>query len=80
MLEEQLYTRDGNVEKTRLFTAKKLDKATDQFNKDKIIGQGGQGTVYKGMLTDGRIIAVKKSKIVDLGKLGQFINEVIILS
>ncbi|XP_020415645.1 wall-associated receptor kinase-like 8 [Prunus persica] len=32
------------------------------------------------MLADGRIVAVKKSKIVDKGKLSEFINEVVILS
>jgi ABC-type enterochelin transport system ATPase subunit len=32
------------------------------------------------MLVDGRIVAVKKSKVIDEGKLGEFINEVIILS
>ncbi|KAK9217492.1 hypothetical protein WN943_006119 [Citrus x changshan-huyou] len=31
----------------------------------RIPGRGGQGTVYKRMLTDGGIIAVKKSKVVD---------------
>ncbi|XP_059654959.1 wall-associated receptor kinase-like 1 [Cornus florida] len=80
LLKQQLSSGEGNVEKTKLFTSKELEKATDQFNENRILGQGGQGTVYKGMLTDGRIVAVKKSKIVDEGQLEQFINEVVILS
>ncbi|KAL2542781.1 Wall-associated receptor kinase-like 8 [Abeliophyllum distichum] len=71
----------GLVEKTRLFTAKELLKATDQFNKSRILGRGGRGTVYKGMLSDGKIVAVKKSTLVsDQNQLEQFINEVVILT
>ncbi|XP_059641218.1 wall-associated receptor kinase-like 22 isoform X2 [Cornus florida] len=81
LLQQQLSSIDqGNVEKNKLFTSKELEKATDRFNDNRILGQGGQGTVYKGMLIDGRIVAVKKSKIVDEGNLEQFINEVVILS
>ncbi|CAL5330472.1 unnamed protein product [Camellia sinensis] len=80
LLQQQLSSIDGKVEKTKIFNAKELEKATDHYNEDRILGQGGQGTVYKGMLSDGRIVAVKKSKIVDEGKVEQFINEVVILS
>ncbi|XP_059640732.1 wall-associated receptor kinase-like 10 [Cornus florida] len=81
LLQQQLSSADqGYVEKTKVFILKELEKATDHFNDNRILGQGGQGTVYKGMLIDGRIVAVKKSKIVDEGNLEQFINEVVILS
>ncbi|KAL6144262.1 hypothetical protein ACLB2K_054957 [Fragaria x ananassa] len=80
LLENLLSSGEVNVEKIKLFDAKELEKATDRFNLDRILGEGGQGTVYKGMLADGRIVAVKKSKIVDGGEVSQFINEIFILS
>ncbi|XP_062009100.1 wall-associated receptor kinase-like 8 [Rosa rugosa] len=80
LLEQQLSSGEVNVEKIKLFKSQELEKSTDNFNVDRILGQGGQGTVYKGMLEDGRIVAVKKSKIVDENQLSEFINEVVILS
>ncbi|KAM7481450.1 hypothetical protein LguiB_006033 [Lonicera macranthoides] len=81
LLQKQLSLgKEGNVEKSKLFTSKDLEKATDRYNKNRILGQGGQGTVYKGMLTDGRIVAIKASTKVDERNLEQFINEVVILS
>ncbi|XP_017226505.1 wall-associated receptor kinase-like 8 [Daucus carota subsp. sativus] len=80
LLHQQVSSTETNVETTKLFSSKELDKATNHYNVDRILGQGGQGTVYKGMLTDGRIVAVKKSKIEDDNKLAHFINEIIILS
>ncbi|KAI8568548.1 hypothetical protein RHMOL_Rhmol02G0209500 [Rhododendron molle] len=80
LLQQQLSSDQGNLETTKLFTSKELEKATDNYNANRILGQGGQGTVYKGMLTDGRIVAIKKSKALDEGNLEPFINEVVILS
>ncbi|KAF8039989.1 hypothetical protein BT93_B2262 [Corymbia citriodora subsp. variegata] len=71
---------DNHMEKGKLFTSMELDTATDHFNENRILGQGGQGTVYKGMLIDGTIIAVKKSKVIDIGQVEQFVNEIIVLS
>ncbi|XP_075675188.1 wall-associated receptor kinase-like 3 [Castanea sativa] len=81
LLQQQLSSNQVTVEKTtKLFNSKDLEKATDNFNVNRILGQGGQGTVYKGMLTDGKIVAIKKSKVIDEGKLEEFVNEIVILS
>ena len=80
LLQQQLSSNDNNVQKTKLFNSKELKNATDHFNKNRILGKGGQGTVYKGMLANGRIVAIKKCNTVDEGNLEQFINEIIILS
>lgn len=79
LLQQQMLADEVGVEKTRLFTAKELEKAADHFNKNRTLGHGGQGMVCKGMLTDGKIITVQ-SKLVDESQLKQFINEVVVLS
>ncbi|KAL0799653.1 hypothetical protein Bca101_054828 [Brassica carinata] len=80
LLEQQTFSHQGSVSKTKLFSSSDLDKATDRFNASRILGQGGQGTVYKGMLEDGMIVAVKKSKALEEENLEEFINEIILLS
>ncbi|KAL4380817.1 hypothetical protein AHAS_Ahas04G0071400 [Arachis hypogaea] len=67
-----------NVDKVKHFTLKELEKATDNFNMNRVLGKGGQGTVYKGMLVDGKIVAVKKFRV--QGNVEEFINEFVILS
>ncbi|KAL9173442.1 hypothetical protein ABFS82_03G114600 [Erythranthe guttata] len=69
MLLEKLATR----ERTQ-------DVATNDFSNDMIIGQGGFGTVYKGLLHDNTTVAIKRSKRVDPNQTEQFINEVLVLS
>ena len=80
LLRQQLSKHNESIETTRIFTAEELKKATDNYNENRILGQGGQGTVYKGILTKNKIVAIKKSKIIDRSQIEQFINEVIILS
>ncbi|MBA0753843.1 hypothetical protein Gogos_005434, partial [Gossypium gossypioides] len=55
-------SNEGGLDKAKLFCSKELEIATDQYNGNRILGCGGQGMAYKGMLSDGRIVAVKKSK------------------
>ncbi|KAJ0040520.1 hypothetical protein Pint_28030 [Pistacia integerrima] len=81
LLQQLLHSFGANVARSfRLFKLTELNKATDHFNVKKVLGRGGQGTVYKGMLEEGRIIAIKKSNVVDEGKIEEFINEIVILA
>ncbi|XVF71376.1 hypothetical protein PTKIN_Ptkin12aG0032600 [Pterospermum kingtungense] len=75
-----LLQKKGGLEKTTVFRSKELEAATGQFHENRIIGHGGQGKVYRGMLQDGRLVAVKKAKIENEDLLEQFINEIVILS
>ncbi|MED6205195.1 hypothetical protein PIB30_015758 [Stylosanthes scabra] len=69
---------EENLDKVVLFTLNELESATDNFNLNRVLGKGGQGTVYKGMLVDGKIVAVKKFKV--QGNTAEFINEFLVLS
>lgn len=43
----------------QVFTFKQLHSATGGFGKTNVVGHGGFGSVYRGVLPDGRKIAVK---------------------
>ncbi|KAJ4700806.1 Wall-associated receptor kinase [Melia azedarach] len=80
MLQQRLSGREGSATETaKIFTTEELEKATDKYDESRILGHGGYGTVYKGILSNGKIVAIKKSKVVD-SQVEQFINEVIVLS
>ncbi|XP_060200900.1 cysteine-rich receptor-like protein kinase 2 [Lycium barbarum] len=57
-----------------------LDKATGSFDEANKLGQGGFGVVYKGVLADGREIAVKRLFFNNKHRAADFYNEVNIIS
>lgn len=54
----------GKIKVIRLdkstFTYADILKATSNFSEERVVGRGGYGTVYRGVLPDGREVAVKK--------------------
>ncbi|KAJ1376617.1 Wall-associated receptor kinase, galacturonan-binding domain [Sesbania bispinosa] len=79
--EKQVSNIEGSTDQTvKIFTAQELKKATENFHESRIIGRGGYGTVYKGILPNDQVVAIKKSKLIDHSQIEQFINEVVVLS
>ncbi|KAG8660542.1 wall-associated receptor kinase 2 [Manihot esculenta] len=77
---QRLLTHKSSTDAAKIFTEEVLKKATNNFSKSMVIGQGGFGVVYKGNLSDERIVAIKRSKAIDRTQIEQFVNEVIVLS
>nr|GEX49769.1 wall-associated receptor kinase 2-like [Tanacetum cinerariifolium] len=80
IFEKLLSECEGSTQIVKIFTEEELKKATNNFNPNNIIGQGGFGTVYKGIMMDNTVVAIKKSKVIDPTQIGQFVNEVVLLS
>ncbi|KAK3021314.1 hypothetical protein RJ639_045822 [Escallonia herrerae] len=67
----------------RNFSYEELVAATDNFNPDKLIGKGGHAEVYKGCLSNGQIVAVKKitkKEKNDEDRVGDFLSELGIIA
>ncbi|KAK8469449.1 hypothetical protein PHAVU_005G078100 [Phaseolus vulgaris] len=63
-----------------MFTMRQIKVATNNFDISNKIGEGGFGPVYKGTLSDGTIIAVKKLSSKSKQGNREFINEIGLIS
>ncbi|CAL0326494.1 unnamed protein product [Lupinus luteus] len=66
--------------KTGYFSLKQIKTATSNFDIENKIGEGGFGPVYKGILLDGTVIAVKKLSSRSRQGNREFVNEIGMIS
>ncbi|GAB4847843.1 hypothetical protein Ancab_026903 [Ancistrocladus abbreviatus] len=64
------------------FDYEELRKATENFSSSRVIGKGSHGCIYKGVLKDGKVVAIKKWSVglKNLGDNSKLENEVQVLS
>ncbi|CAA0822383.1 Probable LRR receptor-like serine/threonine-protein kinase [Striga hermonthica] len=62
------------------FSFAELKAATNDFNADNKLGEGGFGPVYKGSLGDGRAVAVKQLSVASRQGKSQFLAEIATIS
>uniref|UniRef100_A0A0D9W8X7 Protein kinase domain-containing protein n=1 Tax=Leersia perrieri TaxID=77586 RepID=A0A0D9W8X7_9ORYZ len=75
-----MISSQGEESSAKIFSAEELKNATDSYSVSRILGRGGSGTVYKGVLPNNTMVAIKKSILLDASQVEQFVNEITILS
>ncbi|CAN6373135.1 unnamed protein product [Urochloa humidicola] len=79
LLLQRLLAHNTNIGESMIISLRDIEKATHNFDRARVIGGGGHGVVFKGIM-DLHVVAVKKSKIVVQREINEFINEVAVLS
>ncbi|KAB2058758.1 hypothetical protein ES319_A11G256000v1 [Gossypium barbadense] len=77
--EDMLKSSNGG-KPAKIFRLKEVKKMTNDFSRNRFLGSGGFGEVYKGELPNGDIVAVKSAKVGNIKSTQQVLNEVGILS
>ncbi|XP_037431148.1 putative wall-associated receptor kinase-like 16 [Triticum dicoccoides] len=78
ILFDEMRSKQGIIFK--IFTEEELKQATNRFSEQQVLGQGGYGTVYKGILEGNVEVAVKRRKTADEQQKKEFGKKMLILS
>ncbi|XP_011654460.1 probable LRR receptor-like serine/threonine-protein kinase At1g56130 isoform X3 [Cucumis sativus] len=76
--DEELFGIDD--QRPHTYSYSELRTATEDFSSSNKLGEGGFGPVYKGILNDGRVIAVKQLSVKSNQGRNQFVAEISTLS
>ncbi|CAL0301367.1 unnamed protein product [Lupinus luteus] len=68
------------IDGVRSFTYEEVSSATHNFNNSAQVGQGGYGKVYKGILQNGTVVAIKRAQEGSLQGEKEFLTEISLLS
>lgn len=68
------------IEGVKSFTYEEMKHATNNFDVASEVGQGGYGKVYKGVFTDGTVVAIKRAQEGSLQGEKEFLTEIELLS
>ncbi|XP_076907365.1 cold-responsive protein kinase 1-like [Bidens hawaiensis] len=73
-------TEEADFEGAVHYNYKDLQIATDNFSEENFLGKGGFGEVFKAVLEDNNVVAVKKVLVQHAGAKEEFENEVKLIS
>ncbi|KDP21843.1 hypothetical protein JCGZ_00630 [Jatropha curcas] len=68
------------IDGVKFFTFREMALAAENFNSKTLVGQGGYGKVYRGILGDNTIVAIKRAEEGSLQGQKEFLTEIRLLS
>ncbi|KAK3025851.1 hypothetical protein RJ639_041299, partial [Escallonia herrerae] len=68
------------IDGVKSFTYGEMTLATNNFSNSALVGQGGYGKVYKGILAEGTVVAIKRAQEGSLQGEKEFLTEIELLS